>query len=219
MTVTPPATTHFLGRDVMARAALRIAERLTVASVVTVTAPDAPAVAWVALPSATAARPASDAFANHPVPYRRVRGVLELGEERSRVGRALRRFGGQGTLHQRVDRVAGAVDCRHVSTLLCGEHRPRVLAREQPRTGEQLVEDDAHGVDIRAGIGRPAAENFRRYIPRGSRHRRFDADRPRETEVHQLRDTVAIHQDVCRLHVAVYDPGRMCMSQTGEGAA
>ena len=104
------------------------------------------------------------------------------------------------------------------------ENGRRVVPRVGLRSGQQLVEDHAHGVDVRTNIERPVpARLLRRHVVRRSESRSGvgDAaglvDQLRDTEVEDLDElppVVATHdEDVPGLEVAVEDAVRVSRLQ------
>ena len=95
--------------------------------------------------------------------------------------------------------------------------RDEVLARERHAAGEELVEDDAEGVDVAERVDLLAARLLGRDVlaraDDGPRDRHaLDVDRARDAEVGHLRLAVLVEQHVLRLHVAVDEPAAV-----GEG--
>ena len=89
----------------------------------------------------------------------------------------------------------------------------RRIARERRLTGEQLEEDDAGRVDVRALIARAAADLFRRAVRDRAHHHAstgrhvIELDRAGEAEICDLHDPVVGDQDVLGLDVAMHETG------------
>lgn len=87
-------------------------------------------------------------------------------------------------------------------------------------THEHLVQHDAEGVDVAAGVGGSAGDEFGGEV--GDRPeqllsgRGVRGGRSREPEVADLYATVFGEEDVLGLHVAVHDPGTMRGRETGQ---
>ena len=109
-----------------------------------------------------------------------------------------------------------AVDLRGPHRLVVHDHlaqRP-VASRERPLVGEELVQHDAGGEEIRAVVDRQPLHLLRRHVggrPHHGAHlgavgavRVLDL---RHAEVHQLRAALPVEHDVGRLDVAVDDAG------------
>jgi hypothetical protein len=95
------------------------------------------------------------------------------------------------------------------------------LAVERNAAGQQLVRDDAEGVQVRPRVGRLTLQLLRRQVLHGSRDRaglRRSAVcvRAREPEVGYLRDPLRGEHDVLGLHVPVHDPLAMRVVERGQ---
>jgi hypothetical protein len=90
-----------------------------------------------------------------------------------------------------------------------------VLAWEGQLAGEQLVEDDAEGVDVRMRVDGLAARLLRSDVVGGPEdgsglsHAVLDVERAGDPEVRHLGVPVAVQKDVLRFHVAVNEPALM----------
>ena len=102
------------------------------------------------------------------------------------------------------------------------KHHPhsfkRAAANKWRATGEKLIQNRAHSIDIgRAGRGRAfrAARLFRRDVTRRAhelrraRHRALGFDQPGQAEIGQMRLAFMVEQDVSRLDVAMEDAALM----------
>jgi len=98
-------------------------------------------------------------------------------------------------------------------------HQARVaVAVEREAAGEHLVEHGAERPEVRSAIGLVAANLLGRHVSDGA-ERRPAAREPvaaaelGQAEVEDLHETVASHEQVRRLDVAVHDPGLVSFVQ------
>ena len=91
------------------------------------------------------------------------------------------------------------------------------VAHEGSLPREQLVDDDAQGVDVAARVERLATDLLRAHVLGSSHHHadgrdlgdRLALEALGDAEVHEPYDAAAVAHDVGRLEVAVDDPLRM----------
>ena len=99
----------------------------------------------------------------------------------------------------------------------------RRLARERHVSGEELVEDDPGGVEIRGLVDRRAARLLGREVLRGADDRallrHLARAGARDAEVRDLDHALRVDDDVVRLDVAVDDPVAVRVAERSEDLA
>src|SRR5688572_6812630 len=120
---------------------------------------------------------------------------------------------GEPLLHDRVERgrhrEVEARRCRRVFGKYLGDHGRRALARERLLAGQELVEHDAGGKEVRPAVHGLAEKLLGRHVGRRSdrrtRLRELRGLDARDTEIGNLEVAVRQQDQVRRLDVAVHD--------------
>lgn len=151
-------------------------------------------------------------------------GRTGLGEQRHRVERAGLGVAGGGARHQVVQPAReprdGGRRCRNGLVEVLVEDLGGGFAAVRLGAGQHLVQDDAAGVHIGAGVRRAVLYLLGGEI--GDRAQdgpggvRDGAHRAHEAEVGDLDPAVVPYQDVLRLHVAVHEPRPVRGAERGE---
>ena len=143
-------------------------------------------------------------------------GAVERVAHRRRRSEAGGRLAGQAAVDHVVERL------RHLGPLRAHRGRGRGEARHGGRdlgvaaerrvAAERFVHEQAERVDVGARVGGAAVHLLRGEVPRGAHHRAgpgevVGAGGLGDPEVGDLRRSRRRHQHVCRLHVAVHEPG------------
>ena len=120
----------------------------------------------------------------------------------------------QGPTDDRVDRLRHLGACRsrrkHVLRQDCRIRGIGRRAREEVRTGQQLVKDDSHREDVRAAVDCTEAQLLGRQIARlatdGAPTRHVDRREARDAEIENTTRPLVCNMDVLRRNVLMHEP-------------